>query len=311
MKKILDYIFFTRPVLFPPVWTILILGARAATAGEGGSPLTTSGLHGLDWIFLGLILSVSALYGGVYTFNQIYDIESDRRNSKLFYLAEGMISKQAAMVYSVLLFAAGTAGCFSVNRRIGLLSIAVLLLGVLYSLPITNFKGKPSHGYWSNVIGHGMLPFVIGWAFLDHVTLEAVFKSTPYIFGVGAIYLNTTLPDREGDKATGKITHGVRWGVSSTMKASVFLVVFSCILAQMCGDFAFLIGGLVSLPFFYAAMKSEKMKQIVLSTKISIIALTVFACVFYPFYAAILIVGFVAARFYYKARFGLSYPSVS
>ncbi len=310
MKKALDYIFFTRPVLFPPVWTILILGARAADVREGASPLATTGLAGVGSDFWLLMLFATCLYGAVYTFNQIHDIESDRQNNKLFYLAEGMISIPSAYACTFLLNAIALAGGFYLSTQIGILFVIIFVLGLLYSNPITNFKGKPSHGYWSNAFGHGMIPFMIGWAIVDAVTLETALKSFPYLFGVGAIYLNTTLPDRDGDKAVGKITHGVMWGPRTTMKASVFLVVLSVILAQMSGDYAYLIAGLVSLPFFIRALTTSRMEDIVRSTKIAILALSLFACIYLPAYIALLAIGFVLARQYYRWRFEIEYPSV-
>ncbi|MBU1319739.1 MAG: UbiA family prenyltransferase [candidate division Zixibacteria bacterium] len=310
MKKLLDYIFFTRPVLFPPVWTILILGVRAADAREGASPFYSTGADGLDPTFILLMFLATCLYAGVYTYNQIHDIETDRKNGKLFFLAEGMISTTEALLITVVLDAVAIAGGFYISVHIGYAFAAVLILGILYSHPRTNFKGKPSHGYWANAFGHGMLPFIIGWAFLDSISLEAAFKSTPYLFGVGAIFLNTTLPDRRGDEDAGKITHGVRWGVKSTMQASVFLVILSVILAQMSGDYAYLISGLIALPFFIRAARSQKLEHITLSTKIAILALSAFACIYLPYYLALLLIGFMVARAYYKMRFDLDYPTL-
>ncbi len=311
MKKMLDYIFFTRPVLFPPVWTIVILGLRAADVREGTSPVISTGIMGIDWTFVLLLFFTTCLYAGVYTFNQIHDIESDRKNSKLFFLAEGIISVPAAYIFTVFLDAVAIAGGFYIGLHIGVLFVIILLLGIMYSHPLTNFKGKPSPGYWSNAFGHGMVPFLIGWAYLDQVSLEAAIKSLPYLCGVGAIYLNTTLPDREGDKAVGKITHGVRWGVKSTMQATTFLVVLSIIFAQVAGDFAYLISGAIALPFFIYALVTRNMTHIVTSTKVAILALSAFACIYFPLYVLVLVIGFFAARNYYKTQFQLDYPTVT
>jgi 4-hydroxybenzoate polyprenyltransferase len=310
MMKLLDYIFFTRPALFPPVWTIVILGARAAAVGEGATPFASVGVSSIDWSFVLLLFLSTCLYAAVYTFNQIHDIESDKRNSKLFYLAEGMISIPSAYIFTLVLNAVAIAGGFYFSYRVGMLFVIILILGVFYSLPLTNFKGKPSHGYWSNAFGHGMVPFLIGWAFVEHVSLEAAIKSLPYLFGVGAIYLNTTLPDREGDKAVGKITHGVRWGVRTTTKATVFLVSLSIVLSQMAGDYAYLIAGVISLPFFVRALSTHDMKHVVMSTKVAILALSAFACVYFPPYILLLVIGFFGARAYYKSRFQIDYPSL-
>jgi 4-hydroxybenzoate polyprenyltransferase len=311
MKKVLDYIFFTRPVLFPPVWTIVILGVRAADLREGSSPIVSTGIAEIDWTLVLLLALLACLYAGVYAFNQIHDMESDRRNSKLFFLADGMISVSSAYVFTAFLDLVAVAGGFYISTRVGLLFAVILILGILYSHPMTNFKGKPSPGYWSNAFGHGMVPFLIGWAYIDHISLEAAIKSLAYLCGVGAIYLNTTLPDREGDKAVGKITHGVRWGVRGTMRASTFLVVLSIIFAQMAGDHAYFIAGVIALPFFVLPMRTRNMGQIVLSTKVAILALSLFACIYFPLYTLVLVIGFFLSRSYYRSRFRLDYPTVT
>jgi 4-hydroxybenzoate polyprenyltransferase len=72
----LDYFFFLRPVLLPPVWTIALLGTI---------PLHESRLLSASaWSIF--FLHLTALFGGVYTLNQIYDIESDRLNRKRYFL---------------------------------------------------------------------------------------------------------------------------------------------------------------------------------------------------------------------------------
>lgn len=314
MRKLLDYIFFMRPALFPPVWTILILGARASDVREGGSPVASLGFSEIPLDLILLLLLSTFLYGGVYTLNQVFDIESDRKNRKLFYLTEGLISVKSAIVFTVILDLIAVVGAFALGFRVGILFLFIVVLGILYSHPRTNFKGKPSHGYWSNAIGHGVIPFMIGWTVFDAVSLEAALKSVPYMLGVGAIYLNTTLPDREGDRASGKITHGVRWGEKKTMQSSVFLVVLSIITAQMAGDFAMLIGALIALPFFIVAAVAngnDQMQKIIFSTKIAILALSLFACIYLPYYIAILVLGFGLSRRYYRSTFGMNYPSLS
>jgi 4-hydroxybenzoate polyprenyltransferase len=309
--KILDYIFFTRPVLFPPVWTIVILGVRAADVGHGASPFETLGLGGVDQRFLLFMLAVTCVFGGVYTFNQIHDIESDRRNSKLFFLAEGMISIPVAYIITAILDIVALVCGYRLGRGIEILFAAVVLFGILYSHPLTNFKGRASKGYWTNSFGHGMVAFLIGWGLYNGITLEAAVTSLPYIFGVGAIYLNTTLPDAKGDAEAGKITHGVRWGPKKTTQASFFLVLLSCVFAQMVGDFAFLIAGVVSLPFFFVAYRTTRMPDVIRSTKVAVLALTVFACIYLPPYTVLLVVGFLISRWYFRSRFDISYPSLT
>ena len=129
MLKYLDYIFLMRPVLMPPVWTILLLGhARSAQlSGETHLP------------GLGLLL-VTFLVGGVYVLNQIFDIESDRLNQKLLFLAKGYISKGAAIVETILLNMLSVIPAFLISLKLGFLFLLGTIFGFLYSAPPFSFK---------------------------------------------------------------------------------------------------------------------------------------------------------------------------
>lgn len=300
MLKYLDYLFLIRPVLMPPVWTILLLGHRRSSQLSGDS-----NLPGLA------ILLVTFLVGAVYILNQIFDIESDRLNQKLFFLAKGYISTRSALFEMILLNLLSLVPAFLISITLGLLFTLGMVFGFYYSAPPFSLKNKPLGGFLLNAFAHGNLAFLIGWSMNHSLTVESLLFSLPYMFAVGAIYLNTAVPDREGDRETGKITLAVKWGKERVTLLSIFLVAVAIALSIFTQDVPFLIASVLSFPFFVLSAFSRREQWFILTTKISILFLSIAAGIFYPWYFGILIIGFVGTRLYYKARFNLDYPTIS
>jgi 4-hydroxybenzoate polyprenyltransferase len=300
MLKYLDYIFLMRPVLMPPVWTILLLGhARSAQlSGETHLP-------GLS------LLLATFLVGGVYVLNQIFDMESDRLNQKLFFLAKGYISKRSAIVETIFLNMLSVIPAFIISLELGLFFLLGMIFGFVYSAPPFSFKNRPFGGLILNALAHGNLAFLIGWIMNRSLSMESLLFSLPYMSAVAAIYLNTTIPDMEGDRKTGKTTLAVRWGKEKVVVLSCYLVAVAIALSFLVRDIPFLIASSLSFPFFVYSALSKSERGIALATKVPILLLSIAAGIFYPWYFAILILGFVGTRFYYKARFNLDYPTLT
>ena len=283
----------------PPVWTILLLGHHRSAALSG-----QSNLPGL------ILLLVTFLVGAVYLLNQIYDVESDRINRKLFFLAEGYISKKNAISQTVLLNLISIIPAYFISLELGVLFTLGFLFGFFYSVLPFSLKERPVGGFLSNILAHGNLAFLIGWSMNLTLSGESILFSLPYMFAVGAVYLNTTIPDIEGDKRSGKITLAVKWGKEVVVIASCILVLVAIIMSFLIKDIPFFIASALVFPFFLLSALTKKNNNIILSTKLSILFLSITAGFFYPWYFAILILGFVLTRFYYKARFSLDYPTL-
>ena len=299
MLRYLDYLFLIRPVLMPPVWTILLLGHRRSS-----QLFSENSLPGLA------VLLVTFLVGAVYVLNQIFDIESDRLNQKLFFLAKGYISKKSAIAEMTLLNLISVIPAFLISRELGFLFILGMIFGILYSTPPVSLKNRPLGGLMLNAFTHGNLVFLIGWSMNHSLSKESLLFSLPYMFAVGAIYLNTTIPDTEGDRRSGKITLAARWGKERVIILSSILVAVAIVLSLLVKDIPFLIASALAFPFFILSAFTKRERHIILATKASILLLSIAAGIFYPWYFVILISGFVGTRLYYKARFNLDYPTL-
>jgi 4-hydroxybenzoate polyprenyltransferase len=282
----------------PPVWTILLLGHHRSSQLSG-----QNNLPGLA------VLLVTFLVGAVYILNQIFDIESDRLNQKLFFLAQGYIPKTSALFEMILFYLISIIPAFLISKELGILFVLGMVFGFLYSVPPFSFKNRPIAGFILNALAHGNLAFLLGWCMNQSLSRQALYSSLPYMFAVGAIYLNTTIPDIDGDRRTGKITLSVKWGKEKTVVLASLLVVIATIISILVKDLPFLFASSLSFLFFIYSAFTKKEREIILATKVSMLFLSIAAVVFYPWYFAILILGFVGTRLYYKARFNMDYPT--
>ena len=283
----------------PPVWTILLLGHHRSSQ--------LSGINHLPGLAL---LLITFLVGAVYILNQIFDIESDRLNQKLFFLAQGHISVRAAIIETILLNILSVIPAFIISWQLGLLFTAGMFFGIIYSTPPLSFKNRSIGGLILNALAHGNIAFLIGWCMNQSLSWQSLAFSLPYMLAVSAIYLNTTIPDINGDRMTGKLTLAVKWGKERVMFLSSLLVIMSIILSLLMKDIPFLIASSLSLPFFILCAITGKERYITAATKLAILLLSIAAGIFYPWYFAVLIIGFVGTRLYYKARFNLDYPTL-
>lgn len=280
-----------------PGWSIVLLAHQRSSqnsATTGRLILTT--------------LAATLLYGGVYIVNQIFDRETDRINKKLFLLSEGFVSVKSSVWLMVFCFAFSMILSFYLSPTIGLLFSLMFILNVFYSAPFFSFKNKPVLGLLINAIGFGILNFLVGWSLNSELIWRGVLYSLPYFLAVSSIYLNTTLLDVKGDKQVNKITLGIKWGQAKTLWVSQALILATLISAILLKDLPIITTSAVALIFSFKMIASKKTRVIVLTNKISILILSLWAGYFYPWYLAILLVGFLATKAYYKYRFQMNYP---
>lgn len=317
MKKLIDYIFLLRPMLIIPVWSIALLGARAASwRARGINPFqldhypfaafTSYDLNLLLMLLLGALLS-----GAIFALNQIYDVDSDKENEKLFLLADEHVKISEARILYWVLTVIAIAGAFLLNWQLGVLFVFGGWLGFQYSHPRFKVRESAYKAFRNNIIGHGMAAFMFGWVMYTNFSLEGVIKSLPYVFAVGAVYLTTTLPDIRGDESVGKVTYAVEWGVAKTLKNSAWLVALALVLSIMTADYGFSITAAVTLPLYILAAAKGSVDLAITASKAAILVLSLFAAIYFPLYLVILLAAFGLTRAYYSRRFGMAYPALS
>jgi geranylgeranylglycerol-phosphate geranylgeranyltransferase len=295
--NILDHIFALRPMLQIPVWTITILGYYRFSDSAG--------------IVLPLALVIgTGLASGVFLINQIYDIESDRINQKIHFLPKGFVKISTAWVMAIFLYLISLILAFYLSISVGFLALIIALSGIFYSVPPIALKNRSYTAVLTNAFGHGSLIFAFGYSVAGGEIFQGFYRSLPYFFAVGAVYIGTTLPDIEGDKKTGKITFGVIYGEK---KGNLFILLcyfISLIAGLIVWDVPFLVAALVVSPFYIWLALTGKIKTTVLTVKLSIVSLSLAAAYFYPVYIVFLVVLILSMRAYYRHRFCFTYPSL-
>ena len=300
-----DFFFLMRPILFIPLWAPMFLGYATEEALGSFSIKLLPGK--LFWINL---LSYTLLMGAVYIINQIYDRESDLANNKLFLIPYNIISIKSAWIFAgVLTILSFVIGILFSSKDFIIILIISLILGAMYSIPPFQLKGKPFLDALSNGIGYGILSYLAGWSSTGHITLSALLYSLPLFFFIVAVFLNTTVPDIEGDKKAGLITSGVFMGKkNTTIVASVFML-YALIGAFIILDIHILISSLIGLILFVIAIFDDTDYMAKVSYRISSFVFVLTIGLKFPIFLLLGIIILILLRLYYERRFNYVYPT--
>jgi 4-hydroxybenzoate polyprenyltransferase len=306
-KSILpDYLFLARPTLLVPVWTILLMGYyRGLVHLNGQAPRFVFPAR-----FVYVFLIYSALMGGVYILNQITDRETDRKNEKLFLLSAGIVPPRLAVLEMLLLFCVSISLSFCFDSHYPILFGVSLTMGILYSTPPVRAKGRPFLDLIFNSLGYGMVSFLVGWSGAGPPVKAALVHAAPYCLAVGGVFVNTTIPDIEGDRSDGAITTGVCLGEHRAAVLGLSLIVGAALASLVLRDIVCFAASAAALPFFILAVLKRNRRWYLRSFRIGAPTLVIAAVLLFPWYLALLLVTLVSMRVYYKYRFGLPYPSV-
>lgn len=314
LLRIGDYIFVLRPVILIPVWSFFLLGAAV---GLDGSPLTGAGRSLPPGI-----VCLSAIMITAYLLNQVFDLESDRRNRKCFYLPLGIFAVRTVVLMAVSFFlvASYLYRFAEAGQRLPL--VLALILALTYSLPPLRLVARPFADLVANAAGYGGLAYIIGHAAYAPLSLETLARAVPYVFLVGATFLYTTILDADGDKKTGKITTTVVIGIERSAGLACYLCCAGLVWAAAVSLMKLedwmpaLILSLALIVFMLGRAKIRragpqsagvnKLASNVVQAATALV--TAAAAVAWPAYLLLILPLVLAARVYNRARFGVSYP---
>ena len=317
MKKYisyLDYFFVLRPTLFFPVWTIGLAGVWAQNRFDSPEPAgfipALPALQQVDWtmvLYLGLF---TLMMGAVFLINQIQDVESDRLNNKLFLIANGDIPMRNAYLETSLLTVLPVVVVFLLNKPLALVMVvAYIIMGWMYSCKPLLLKNKPVGGFLPNFFG-GYLVFSFGWMIHGQLSWNMLWYATPYILGMMAVYLFTTVPDMEGDRAAAKITVAVKYGKDPVIIAGLYTDCVAIITGILTHDVVVLVPTLLVLPFFMYSTRTKSINHVLTTNKFAALFLSLVICYRFPLYFALIFVLYFFSKWYYKQRFNILYPSL-
>jgi 4-hydroxybenzoate polyprenyltransferase len=213
-----------------------------------------------------------------------------------------------AIIFVAILGIAGIAGLFLIGKLTGIWGLIFLLItGYGYNFPPFKWKNKPVWGIVVSVLGGGMA-FFIGCS--PYFNGDLVLQVMPYIFALTSVSLLTTVPDMEGDAVAGKKTFALRFGSIPTLRIALISCAFAVISGKVLSDNIIFWSALISLPLFIASTILKDIKIISLTIKYPIFILSVALALEYPWYFILIFGYFLFARWYYKKRFEIEYPSL-
>jgi hypothetical protein len=124
--KLFPYLVLIRPANILTAIADIIAGF--AIAGVLGSLHFGDHLPNLLW----LLLSTMGLYAGGIVFNDLFDLETDRRERPERMLPSGRVTEKQALIYGVLLLLGGILTALQVSAASGLIAMAIAVLALLY-----------------------------------------------------------------------------------------------------------------------------------------------------------------------------------
>jgi 4-hydroxybenzoate polyprenyltransferase len=242
--------------------------------------------------------------------NQLSDLGTDRANHRRFLISDGKVSPTAAWLLAGLMLLPFLIISIKNLNFFIVASIELLLWGLLYNFPPFRWSGRPVLGLLTNLVG-GLLAVVLGWtAVSDGFEWHVIFLGVPYLFGTGAIYLLTTVPDTSGDAKHNKITSAVFFGKNRTRWAAVLMIILAMAAAALISDWKMLFTATISLPFFIWAAIQQNETETLRAIRYGVLFMSLAVILYHPWFLLLLAFTFFLSRWYYINRFGLNYPTL-
>jgi 4-hydroxybenzoate polyprenyltransferase len=289
--KLLDYLFFCRPILILAAWTVILLGASR----HGSLQLT--------WLLAGY----GCLLGAAFVINQLRDRESDLINNKLPHLAEGVVSESEARTLVWLLLIGGILFILRAGWE-HFLSMTLLLAITTwaYNLPPLHLKKR----FLAGPVTLGLTACLV---FLQSTgfNLTAWEEMVAIFLSVTSICLLTELPDREGDRQTGRRTVAVVYGETATLRIAMLLMAVATVFTLV-GEFyllAFPALASTLLQLRLLVKRRRGTKAINLVIRVSLLLLGLAVAVAFLWFGLLILACYLVARKYYWYRFRRRYPS--
>jgi 4-hydroxybenzoate polyprenyltransferase len=300
VAKAIDFVFAARPMLLFPIWSIYLITYRYADFGRSfdtGSALAVAG--------------VGLLGMGAYYVNQIYDYQSDLINNKIGFMQQGFMKRGDLLSAHIVVSAVALLLGFMACPATGFFFSLLYLVGIFYSVPPFSLKNRPVLGMLSNGFALGVILPLSVPGFL-RLSPESVISIASYFFlTVSAVYLLTIIPDREGDKRSGKLTLAILLPDRTLILLAFGMTLLSTLNALASGYIHLAALGVVSAGSFLIAAIVPRESIILFACKFPILLTIILAGYYYPWYLIFAVVITILTRLYYQKRFGICYPRLT
>jgi chlorophyll synthase len=305
-SRAIDLVFLARPPLLVASSTFFFIGAISARLASGkdfAPALMPEALPN----FLIYVMGIAVAF----IVNQIFDVESDSVNKKAYLLPSGIVSRRAASgllaaICAVLLVISALAG--PPVRHLIWIGLA---LGLAYSMPPLRLKARPVFDLIANVAGFALVGFALGWLVYQPYHPVMWFRLLPYALAMSGIFLNTCIPDEEGDRSVGDRTSCVVFGRDAVARAALVLLFLAGLTGLAVGETLVVLAVAAGLPGFIGVALDVSSRGSVVASQIVARFLLVLVCLKVPVLALLAVLTYLASKSYYAKRFGVEYPRVS
>jgi len=309
-KSKFDYFFVLRPMLFIPGWSTLLAGYLIETRRD--IFLSADEIMTFNYFHLFLAMMAFGMAMGVsFLLNQMCDIESDRANKKLFFFANGIISKKEVIIESVVLVFLSLVVSIEVGVSVFLLTALFLVLtGYLYNYHPFAMKDKPMPSLIANML-MGVLAFALGWMVrVGEPQWGFINDVLPYLFLNTSLYFFTTLPDVNGDASINKKTFAVQIGVRRVIIMGLICFGLSVLFTFKNQDYFLGFILILSAPQFIRLVFAQEVKYAIKATKYTILFFSIAISIKIPFFVFVISGIILLTKWYYKRRFNFDYPNI-
>ena len=260
-----------------------------------------------------IMICLSLVASGGYYINQVYDYESDRINGKLGFLHNDLIGERGLLGLFLVLSVVSIGIAAYLSWLIALLIIVLFVLGYSYSAPPLRLKDRPVWGLIVNAVGIGFIVPLVVMPDLNVHNIGLLGWDNPlyFFFAVGSIYILTTLPDRDGDKAVGKKTLAVVLPGAAVASLSLLLMIFSAWVAFYSGHVLLMYLSLVSSIAILVSLVMPSPRITLFAAKFPILLLTLLAGYLFWGYLLFIVAIVFSTRIYYRYRFAVIYPKLA
>lgn len=302
--KFLDYIFAARPMLLLPVWSIFLVALHY----HHELAIKTFG-----WLDLLVLSCLTILTAAAYYINQVFDFDSDRINSKLGFLQKQMVSSKALMILFIIFSLLALSAAFFISIALFAIFLQLVLFSFVYSSSPFRLKDRPISGLFANAYSFGFLIPIAVMPYITQHNAGLLGWDNPFYFflSVMGVHILTTIPDRVGDKATGKKTIGVVLPIRVSLFTALVSFAGAALVALSSNFLLLMIIAIISATLVLTAMFTSNLKLILAAAKVPILLLTLLAGYFYPIYFLFVVALIFSTRAYYKKRFNVTYPGLT
>lgn len=196
------------------------------------------------FVFLIGLIAIGPLLGGAtILFNDFFDQSKDTisRRKKNLPLIKGLLNPISIYRLSIALFIFAFIFALFVSIWFALFILMCIILSIVYSAPPLRLKERPGLDLLTNAIASGILCTMAGWIINKPIIEFPLLWGIVSFFGVGAIYIPTTIIDFEPDVKKGVKTIATYLGKQKTFFIAWTFVILANLTIVLMGVFDYII----------------------------------------------------------------------